>query len=132
MISRKILLLLLTLPIILGLIVGSQIINDENIEQRELIQDSCNIRTENNNKYIKEYVIPDRCSAPVAITIDDEGLVWFIENNHSKIVSFNPNQNSFIEIAKKNKKRYFILDTSKNTKEAEKIILNKFNTLVKK
>ena len=97
MISRKILLLLLTLPIILGLIVGSQIINDENIEQRELIQDSCNIRTENNNKYIKEYVIPDRCSAPVAITIDDEGLVWFIENNHSKIVSFNPNQNSFIE-----------------------------------
>ena len=50
MVSRKILLLLLTLPIILGLIVGSQIINDENIEQRELIQDSCNIRTENNNK----------------------------------------------------------------------------------
>ena len=41
-------------------------------------------------------------------------------------------QNAFIEIAKKNKKRYFILDTSKNTKEAEKIILNKFNTLVKK
>ena len=97
MVSRKILLLLLTLPIILGLIVGSQIINDVDNEQGELIQDSCNLRTENNNKYIKEYVIPTRCSAPVAITIDNEGLIWFIENNHSKLVSFNPNQDSFIE-----------------------------------
>ena len=97
MVSRKILLLLLTLPIILGLIVGSQITNDVDNEQEELIQDSCNLRTENNNKYIKEYIIPTRCSAPVAITIDNEGLVWFIENNHSKLVSFNPNQNSFIE-----------------------------------
>ena len=78
MVSRKILLLLLTLPIILGLIVGSQIINDVDNEQGELIQDSCNLRTENNNKYIKEYVIPTRCSAPVAITIDNEGLIWFI------------------------------------------------------
>ena len=57
MVSRKILLLLLTLPIILGLIVGSQITNDVDNEQEELIQDSCNLRTENNNKYIKEYVL---------------------------------------------------------------------------
>ena len=38
MVSRKILLLLLTLPIILGLIVGSQIINDVDNEQGELIR----------------------------------------------------------------------------------------------
>ena len=41
-------------------------------------------------------------------------------------------QNAFIKIAKKNKKRYFVLDTSKDNNEAEKIILNKFNELIKK
>ena len=35
-------------------------------------------------------------------------------------------QNAFIKIAKKNKKRYFVLDNSKDSKEVEKIILNKF------
>ena len=35
-------------------------------------------------------------------------------------------QNAFIKIAKKNKRRYFILDNSKDSKETEKIILNKF------
>jgi len=35
-------------------------------------------------------------------------------------------QNAFIKIAKKNKKRYFILDNSKDSKDTEKIILKKF------
>ena len=35
-------------------------------------------------------------------------------------------QNAFIKIAKKNKKRYFILDNSKDSQDIEKIILNKF------
>ena len=35
-------------------------------------------------------------------------------------------QNAFIKIAKKNKKRYFVLDNSNDSKEVEKIILNKF------
>ena len=35
-------------------------------------------------------------------------------------------QNAFIKIAKKNKKRYFVLDNSKDSKVVEKIILNKF------
>ena len=35
-------------------------------------------------------------------------------------------QNAFIKIAKKNKKRYFVLDNSKDSKETEKIILNRF------
>ena len=34
-------------------------------------------------------------------------------------------QNAFIKIAKQNKRRYFVLDNSKDTKETEKIILNK-------
>ena len=40
-------------------------------------------------------------------------------------------QNAFIKIAKKNKRRYFILDNSKDSKETEKIILNKFNKILK-
>ena len=35
-------------------------------------------------------------------------------------------QNAFIKIAKKNKKRYFIVDNSNDSHEAEKIILKKF------
>ena len=35
-------------------------------------------------------------------------------------------QNAFIKIAKKNKRRYFVLDNSKDSRETEKIILNKF------
>tara|TARA_Y100000590_G_C15566544_1_gene956863 strand:+ start:470 stop:1120 length:651 start_codon:yes stop_codon:yes gene_type:complete len=35
-------------------------------------------------------------------------------------------QNAFIKIARKNKKRYLIIDNSKDTKDCEKIILNKF------
>ena len=36
-------------------------------------------------------------------------------------------QNAFIKIAKKNKKKYVVLDNSRNSDETEKIILKKFN-----
>ena len=41
-------------------------------------------------------------------------------------------QNAFIKIAKKNKKRYFILDNSTDSQDIEKIILNKFITTLNK
>lgn len=41
-------------------------------------------------------------------------------------------QNAFIKIAKKNKKRYFILDNSKDSKEVEKIILKKLIKTINK
>ena len=41
-------------------------------------------------------------------------------------------QNSFIKIAKKNKKRYFIIDNSKDSTNIEKIILNKFIEVLKR
>tara|TARA_B100000029_G_scaffold509161_1_gene597687 strand:+ start:632 stop:1279 length:648 start_codon:yes stop_codon:yes gene_type:complete len=41
-------------------------------------------------------------------------------------------QNAFIKIAKKNKKRYIIIDNSKDSKDTEKIILNKFVKLINK
>jgi len=41
-------------------------------------------------------------------------------------------QNAFINIARKNKERYFILDNSNDSKETEKIILNKFFKVLNK
>ena len=41
-------------------------------------------------------------------------------------------QNAFIKIARSNKTRYFILDNSKDSKETEKIILNKFIQVLSK
>ena len=49
-----------------------------------------------------------------------------------KISFYKKIQNGFIKIAKKNKKRYFILDNSKDTNESEKIILNKFEKALDK
>lgn len=40
-------------------------------------------------------------------------------------------QNAFIKIAKKNKRKYIIIDNSKDSKETEKIIFNKFYNLIK-
>ena len=41
-------------------------------------------------------------------------------------------QNAFLKIAKKNKKRYFILDNSEDSKETEEIIFNKVIKIFKK
>ena len=39
-------------------------------------------------------------------------------------------QNSFLKIARKNKKRYFVIDNSKDSSNIEKIIFNKFNKVL--
>jgi len=41
-------------------------------------------------------------------------------------------QNAFLRIAKKNKKRYFIFDNSNDSKDIEKLILNRFIKILKK
>ena len=41
-------------------------------------------------------------------------------------------QNSFIRLARKNKKRYFVIDNSNDSPEIEKIILNKFMSVYRK
>ena len=41
-------------------------------------------------------------------------------------------QNAFIKIAKKNKRRYFVIDNSNDSVETEKIILNKFIKILNK
>ena len=41
-------------------------------------------------------------------------------------------QNAFIKIAKNKKRRYFVIDNSKDSVETEKIILNKFIKILDK
>ena len=39
-------------------------------------------------------------------------------------------QNSFLKIARKNKRRYFVIDNSKDSSNIEKIIFSKFNKVL--
>ena len=41
-------------------------------------------------------------------------------------------QNAFVKIAKSNKRKYIVLDTTKDTKDTEKIIFNKFINILRK
>ena len=50
----------------------------------------------------------------------------FSKNFYKKV------QNAFIKIAKKNKRKYFVIDNSKDSKETEKAILNKFVKVLNK
>ena len=48
-------------------------------------------------KYIDEYNIPTPSAAPLAITVDSKGVVWFTESNASKIGRFDSLNQSFRE-----------------------------------
>jgi streptogramin lyase len=48
-------------------------------------------------KYVTEYPVPTPNAAPLAITVDGEGNVWFTESNASKLAMFNPTNQSFRE-----------------------------------
>lgn len=47
--------------------------------------------------YITEYHVPTPNAAPLAITVDGTGNVWFTESNASKLAMFNPLNQSFQE-----------------------------------
>ena len=76
--------LIILIPVISGLLVGTILTNDFNGSKSNTLENTCNERKVNNNRYISEYLIPDSCSAPIAITTDNNGIVWFIQNNNSK------------------------------------------------
>ena len=50
-------------------------------------------------EYIDEYTIPTAASAPLAITVDANGIIWFTESNASKLASFSPVNHTFNEYA---------------------------------
>ena len=47
--------------------------------------------------YVQEYRVPTANSAPLAITVDSVGKVWFTESNASKIAMFDPVNQTFVE-----------------------------------
>ncbi|HXY83055.1 MAG TPA: hypothetical protein VEH56_04980 [Candidatus Saccharimonadales bacterium] len=48
-------------------------------------------------QYIDEYPVPTLRAAPLAITVDKNGIVWFTESNMSKLGRFDPANQSFRE-----------------------------------
>ena len=48
-------------------------------------------------RYIDEFTVPTPNAAPLAITVDRHGAVWFTESNVSKVGRFDPSTNSFSE-----------------------------------
>lgn len=57
----------------------------------------CGSGIANSNEYIQEFVIPSKCSEPVAIAVDQNGIVWFAESATRKIGKFDPNTKQFEE-----------------------------------
>ncbi len=49
------------------------------------------------NEYVKEYKIPTACTQPLAITVDHNGTVWFVQTNTGKIAKFDPQTEKFTE-----------------------------------
>ncbi len=48
-------------------------------------------------EYIEEYSVPTPASAPLAIAVDNNGIVWFTESNASKLARFDPVSREFTE-----------------------------------
>jgi len=47
--------------------------------------------------FIDEYDVPTSNSAPLAVTVDKNGIVWFTESNASKLGRFDPSTQTFTE-----------------------------------
>ena len=95
--------IILLISLTVGLTLGYLIQNEYDMSDFNNKDDSCNIRKPNKNEYITEYIIPQPCSAPIAITVDEQNTIWFIENNFSKLVSFDPKSEIFTEFVIKTK-----------------------------
>jgi len=48
-------------------------------------------------RYIDEYDVPTSNAAPLALTVDRNGIVWFTESNASKLGRFDPRTDTFTE-----------------------------------
>lgn len=48
-------------------------------------------------QYINEYDVPTPSSAPLAVSVDRNGIVWFTESNATKLGRFDPNNDTFKE-----------------------------------
>jgi len=49
------------------------------------------------NEYVKEFKIPTACTQPLAITVDQDGTVWFAQTNTGMVAKFDPLTEIFTE-----------------------------------
>jgi virginiamycin B lyase len=68
----------------------------EDIEQKNR-EKFCGADEAQSTPYITEYEIPRVCTQPQAITIDDQGNVWFAQSSTGSLTKFNPETESFTE-----------------------------------
>ena len=76
------------------------------------------------NEYVKEYKIPTACTQPLAIIVDNNGVVWFAQTNTGKIAKFDPLAETFTEYDNpvwKNVEKIFIASAIENNMEPEKL-----------
>lgn len=57
----------------------------------------CGTGNAKSNDYVTEYKIPTDCTQPLAVTVDTQGNVWFVQTNTGKVAKFEPNAQDFIE-----------------------------------
>ena len=74
---------------------------------------------QSSSKYFLSLIVSIGCQKPVCLKIAScPSLDKFSKGFYIKV------QNAFIKLAKKDKRRYFVLDNSKDSSTVEKIILN--------
>lgn len=89
--------LLLTIVIASSAIIGSLILaviqerNISRVEQEEIPE----VKYE--SPFISEFIVPTEEAGVNALAVDNKGLIWFVENNTSKIASFDPVSREFRE-----------------------------------
>jgi len=57
----------------------------------------CETGDAKNNEYVTEFKIPTKCTQPLAITTDSDGMIWFGQTNTGKIAKFDPTSKQFTE-----------------------------------
>jgi virginiamycin B lyase len=57
----------------------------------------CGTGDAKSNAYVTEFKIPTACTQPLAITVDQQGAVWFAQTNTGKIAKFDPESEYFTE-----------------------------------
>ena len=77
--------------IIASLILVIQERNIRTVKQEEIPE------VKNESPFVSEFLVPTDDAGVNAIAADNNGLIWFVENNSSKLANFNPLTNKFEE-----------------------------------
>ena len=57
----------------------------------------CETGDAKSNEYVTEFKIPTKCTQPLSITTDSDGMIWFSQTNTGKVARFDPQSKQFAE-----------------------------------